>query len=158
MSHGAGVGLILGLIILILVPFIPFTEQFARESVPRSSQRVARIGSTTLGSTILSPAGTSGTHAAGASAARCGARLLASRVFDGPGVSTLSVSGCRLRCRIRRWAAASRRASSVAVRDARQRWWQCGRGSRQRSSCRRGLGSVCADGSPSGGRQRASGG
>jgi hypothetical protein len=33
MSHGAGVGLILGLIILILVPFI---EQFARESVPRS--------------------------------------------------------------------------------------------------------------------------
>jgi hypothetical protein len=36
MSHGAGVGLILGLIILILVPFIPFTEQFARESVPRS--------------------------------------------------------------------------------------------------------------------------
>jgi hypothetical protein len=36
MSHGAGVGLILGLIILILVPFIPFTGQFARESVPRS--------------------------------------------------------------------------------------------------------------------------
>jgi hypothetical protein len=36
MSHGAGVGLILGLIILILVPFIPFAEQFARESVPRS--------------------------------------------------------------------------------------------------------------------------
>jgi hypothetical protein len=30
-SHGAGVGLILGLIILILVPFIPFAE-----SVPRS--------------------------------------------------------------------------------------------------------------------------
>ena len=55
-------------------------------------------------------------------------------------------------------AAASRRASSVAVRDARQRWWRCGRGSRQRSSCRRGLGSVCADGPPSGGRQRASGG
>jgi hypothetical protein len=36
MSHGAGVGLFLGLIILILVPFIPFTEQFASESVPRS--------------------------------------------------------------------------------------------------------------------------
>jgi hypothetical protein len=33
---GAGVGIILGLVILILVPFIPFTEQFARESVPRS--------------------------------------------------------------------------------------------------------------------------
>jgi hypothetical protein len=32
------------------------------------------------------------------------------------------------------------------------------RGSRQRSSCGRGLGSVCADGAPSGGRQRASGG
>lgn len=36
MSHGAGIGPILGLIILILVPFIPFTEQFAREPVPRS--------------------------------------------------------------------------------------------------------------------------
>src|ERR1035438_6656433 len=48
-------------------------------------QRVARIGSTTLGSTILSPTGTSGTDAAGASAARCGAGLLASRVFDGAG-------------------------------------------------------------------------
>jgi O-antigen/teichoic acid export membrane protein len=33
---GGGVALILGLIILILVPVIPFTEQFARESVPRS--------------------------------------------------------------------------------------------------------------------------
>ncbi len=33
---GAGAGLILGLVILILVPFIPFTEQFACESVPRS--------------------------------------------------------------------------------------------------------------------------
>ncbi len=77
----------------------------------------------------------------------------------GPSVSTLSVSGCRLRCRLRRWAAVPRRASSVAVRDARQGWWRCGRGSRQRSSCRRGRsrGSVCADGPPSGGRQRASG-
>ena len=33
---GAGVGLILGLIILALVPVIPFTEQFARESVPQA--------------------------------------------------------------------------------------------------------------------------
>jgi hypothetical protein len=31
---GAGVGLILGLIILALIPVIPFTEQFAREATP----------------------------------------------------------------------------------------------------------------------------
>ncbi|HEY3957351.1 MAG TPA: hypothetical protein VGM53_28625 [Streptosporangiaceae bacterium] len=31
---GAGVGLILGLIILLLVPVVPFTEQFAKESTP----------------------------------------------------------------------------------------------------------------------------
>jgi len=33
---GAGVGLILGLIILALIPVMPFTEQFARESVPQA--------------------------------------------------------------------------------------------------------------------------
>jgi intracellular septation protein A len=33
---GAGVGLVLGLIILILVPVMPFTEQFARESTPQA--------------------------------------------------------------------------------------------------------------------------
>ena len=33
---GAGVGLILGLIILALIPVMPFTEQFARESVPEA--------------------------------------------------------------------------------------------------------------------------
>jgi hypothetical protein len=33
---GVGVGLILGLIILALIPVIPFTEQFARESVPQA--------------------------------------------------------------------------------------------------------------------------
>jgi hypothetical protein len=33
---GAGVGIILGLIILALVPVIPFTEQFARETVPQA--------------------------------------------------------------------------------------------------------------------------
>ncbi len=33
---GAGVGIILGLIILILIPVMPFTEQFARESVPQA--------------------------------------------------------------------------------------------------------------------------
>ena len=33
---GAGVGIILGLIILALIPVMPFTEQFARESVPEA--------------------------------------------------------------------------------------------------------------------------
>ncbi len=33
---GAGVGLILGLIILALVPVMPFTEQFAREATPQA--------------------------------------------------------------------------------------------------------------------------
>jgi hypothetical protein len=32
---GAGVGIALGLLILVLVPLVPFTEQFARASVPR---------------------------------------------------------------------------------------------------------------------------
>jgi hypothetical protein len=33
---GAGVGIILGMIILVLVPVTPFTEQFARESTPQA--------------------------------------------------------------------------------------------------------------------------
>jgi intracellular septation protein A len=33
---GAGVGLILGLVILVLIPYMPFTEQFARESTPQA--------------------------------------------------------------------------------------------------------------------------
>lgn len=33
---GAGVGLILGLIILLLIPVMPFTGQFAREDVPQA--------------------------------------------------------------------------------------------------------------------------
>ena len=33
---GAGVGLILGTVILALIPVMPFTEQFARESVPQA--------------------------------------------------------------------------------------------------------------------------
>jgi len=33
---GAGVGLVLGLVILALVPVVPFTEQFARESTPQA--------------------------------------------------------------------------------------------------------------------------
>jgi hypothetical protein len=34
---GAGIGLVIGLIILALIPIMPFTEQFARERVPQSS-------------------------------------------------------------------------------------------------------------------------
>ena len=49
MSHGAGVGLILGLIILILIPLIPFTEQFARESVPGPSGHHRRLRKSTSG-------------------------------------------------------------------------------------------------------------
>ena len=33
---GAGVGLVMGLVILVLIPVIPFTEQFARQSTPRA--------------------------------------------------------------------------------------------------------------------------
>jgi hypothetical protein len=33
---GAGIGLLLGTVILLLVPVAPFTEQFARESVPQA--------------------------------------------------------------------------------------------------------------------------
>jgi hypothetical protein len=33
---GSGVGLVLGLVILVLVPYMPFTEQFARESTPQA--------------------------------------------------------------------------------------------------------------------------
>ena len=33
---GAGIGIVIGLIILALIPIMPFTEQFAREKVPQS--------------------------------------------------------------------------------------------------------------------------
>jgi hypothetical protein len=33
---GAGVGLVLGLVILVLIPVMPFTEQFARETTPQA--------------------------------------------------------------------------------------------------------------------------
>ena len=33
---GAGVGLVLGLVILVLIPYMPFTEQFAREATPQA--------------------------------------------------------------------------------------------------------------------------
>jgi hypothetical protein len=56
---GAGVGIILGLIILILVPFVPFTEQFARDSVPRSAwtsptfKKINRVLSASWGVAIV---------------------------------------------------------------------------------------------------------
>jgi hypothetical protein len=33
---GAGIGLVLGLVILVLVPVMPFTEQFARQTTPQA--------------------------------------------------------------------------------------------------------------------------
>jgi hypothetical protein len=56
---GAGVGVILGLIILVLVPFVPFTEQFARETVPQAEwssptfKKVNRVLSAALGVATL---------------------------------------------------------------------------------------------------------
>ncbi|MCX4744455.1 hypothetical protein OG455_02795 [Kitasatospora sp. NBC_01287] len=56
---GAGVGIILGLVILALVPVLPFTEQFARESVPRAAwgsatfKRINLVLSTAWGLAIL---------------------------------------------------------------------------------------------------------
>ena len=56
---GAGVGLILGLIILALIPVIPFTEQFARESVPQAEwsspafKKINRVLSTAWGLAIF---------------------------------------------------------------------------------------------------------
>ena len=56
---GAGVGLILGKVILALVPVTPFTEQFARESVPRAYwssptfKKINRVLSAAWGLTII---------------------------------------------------------------------------------------------------------
>ncbi len=56
---GAGIGLILGLIILALVPLMPFTEQFARESVPPAYwssptfKKINRVLSTAWGLAIF---------------------------------------------------------------------------------------------------------
>jgi intracellular septation protein A len=56
---GAGVGIILGLIILVLVPVIPFTEQFARETVPRAEwssptfKKINRVLSAAWGAAIF---------------------------------------------------------------------------------------------------------
>jgi hypothetical protein len=56
---GAGVGIILGLIILALVPFMPFTEQFAREATPQAYwssptfKKINRVLSAAWGVAIL---------------------------------------------------------------------------------------------------------
>ena len=56
---GAGVGLVLGLIILALVPVMPFTEQFARESTPQAYwasptfKKINRVLSTAWGLAIF---------------------------------------------------------------------------------------------------------
>ena len=56
---GAGVGVVLGLIILVLVPVIPFTEQFAREAVPQAQwssptfKKINRVLSAAWGVAIL---------------------------------------------------------------------------------------------------------
>ena len=56
---GAGVGLVLGLIILALVPVMPFTEQFARETTPQAYwasptfKKINRVLSTAWGLAIF---------------------------------------------------------------------------------------------------------
>ena len=56
---GAGVGVVLGLIIVALVPVMPFTEQFARESTPRqywgspTFTLINRVLSTAWGAAII---------------------------------------------------------------------------------------------------------
>ena len=55
---GAGVALVLGLLILAVIPIIPFTEQFARESVPKEQwssptfKKINRVLSTAWGLAI----------------------------------------------------------------------------------------------------------
>jgi len=56
---GAGVGIVLGLIILALVPVMPFTEQFARETTPQAYwssptfKKINRVLSTAWGLAIV---------------------------------------------------------------------------------------------------------
>jgi hypothetical protein len=56
---GAGVGLVLGLVILLLVPVVPFTEQFARASVPQAEWssptfiKINRVLSAAWGAAII---------------------------------------------------------------------------------------------------------
>jgi hypothetical protein len=56
---GSGVGLVLGLVILALIPVMPFTEQFARESTPQAYwgsptfKKINRVLSTAWGVAIF---------------------------------------------------------------------------------------------------------
>jgi hypothetical protein len=56
---GAGVGIILGLVILALLPVMPFTEQYAKETVPRAQwssptfKKINRVLSTAWGLAIV---------------------------------------------------------------------------------------------------------
>jgi len=56
---GAGVGLVIGLIILALVPVMPFTEQFARQNTPQACwasptfKKINRVLSTAWGVAIV---------------------------------------------------------------------------------------------------------
>jgi hypothetical protein len=56
---GAGVGLVMGAVILLLVPLMPFTEQFARESTPQAYwssptfKQINRVLSVGWGAAIL---------------------------------------------------------------------------------------------------------
>jgi hypothetical protein len=56
---GSGIGLVVGLIILALIPVMPFTEQFAKESVPPSEwtsptfKKINRVLSTAWGAAIV---------------------------------------------------------------------------------------------------------
>jgi hypothetical protein len=58
-TWGAGVGIVLGLIILALVPVMPFTEQFARETTPQAYwasptfKKINRVLSTAWGLAIF---------------------------------------------------------------------------------------------------------
>lgn len=56
---GAGVGIIIGLVILALIPVMPFTEQFARQSTPKAYwasptfKKINRVLSAAWGGAIL---------------------------------------------------------------------------------------------------------
>jgi hypothetical protein len=56
---GSGIGLVIGLIILALIPVMPFTEQFARESVPSSQwasptfRKINRVLSAAWGAAVF---------------------------------------------------------------------------------------------------------
>jgi hypothetical protein len=78
---GAGVGLVLGTLILLLVPVLPFTEQFARESTPQAYwssptfKKINRVLSTGWGLAIVA-VGASRVAAAALSGSRVAEILL----------------------------------------------------------------------------------